>query len=118
MIVMLDVLVKNLFVTVERSTADTEMGPTIVVALPTDVTGPVRLAFVVTLPAVRPAAVPVKAAPLPKKPDAVTDACPTKFPLAPERVIDDPLAITKAPFVVKVLTVAPDPNTAVADWTP
>ena len=39
----------------------------IVVALPLDVTGPVRFASVVTFPAVRPAAVPVRPVPAPVK---------------------------------------------------
>ena len=39
-------------VTVDRSIVDTGTGPTIVVALPTEVTGPVRFALVVTLVAV------------------------------------------------------------------
>jgi hypothetical protein len=38
-------------VTVERSSADVGTGPTMVVAFPTEVTGPVRLAFVTTVAA-------------------------------------------------------------------
>lgn len=51
----------NLAAVIEpASIASVTFSAPIVVALPTDVTSPVRFAFVVTVPAVRPAAVPVR----------------------------------------------------------
>jgi hypothetical protein len=46
------IIVKICVVTVDKSMVETGIGPTIAVALPTEVIGPVRLALVVTLVAV------------------------------------------------------------------
>jgi len=86
-------------VMVERSTAVVGTGPTMVVALPTEVTGPVRLALVVTFPAVRDGAVPVSPELLPKKPEAVDDPMVVMLPAVMPYV-------TASPFAAVTLTLA------------
>ena len=54
--------------------------------------------------------IPVKFAPLPKKPEAVTDAPPIMLPLGKDTVMAVFLAMVSAPVVEKVETVPLSPN--------
>ena len=78
-----------------------------VVALPTDVTSPVRLAFVVTVPAVSPAAVPVMF--VPTKAEGVPSAGVTSVGLVARTTLPEPVVaaleaeVTNSlPFTVRV----------------